>query len=608
MSHRPTIISNIWRAFSACRSWMSLLALSAASRDAAITVKRTKQAQSVTLCILSILLFSVNLCPQIQGNLPNVVDAVLDRAAGGVSGNITWPENIQIGDTVVLCYNTQPGVTYSLSDSLDANPWTLTAHTTTPAPQANTDVWMAYKKFTSTGAMTLTTTVVSGSGFIYLQGARFTGLGTLDGSVTTATVGAPAGSIGTMSTVQTTTNNQALLVSCGGGSSNPVGHLQLPGNTEHLANQVDALPSLAPEMTMLHTGVAGSQTATLNIWGGSSTFAMQTLAFAPSTILIADTNLPDAGTGVAYSAQLHCVGGTAGQTYSIVSGALPTGLSLNTATGAITGTPSGTTQTIGFACTDGTVTSATQNLTINVGPILGVPSTRTLSGSNPYTMNVQCGSTIVIFARGDKYVDFNGFVQAATGVNNKISDTFNSPVRRLVGRIPGNNSWPLVAYIVGPVTTAGTDTITVQNSLGGNTTSAVRTSLAVEVTGASVWDIGAAVSALTNSATGSFAASYTTLVNNTMLLVASDSNSSVGLSISAPFSPISSGGDVTGTTLYSASVISTPQSVTATTSFTGGSLNETAWDSLIIPLRPALPVPGCPVNFGTGEKFRRQIW
>lgn len=606
MSHRPTIISNIWRAFSACQWWMSLLVPSAASRDAAITVKRTKQAQSVTLCILSILLLSVNLCAQVQGNLPNVVDAAIDRTQS--AGVISWPENIAVNDTVVLCFNTDPSSTFSLADSLDANLWTITAKTTTPAPQASTDVWMAYKKFSTSGAMTVTLTETSGTGFFYMMGGRFAGLGTIDGSVAIQTAGSPVGNIGTISTTQTTTKNQALLVSCGAASSNPTGHLLLPNNTEQVANEATALPSVTPEMTMLHAGAAGSQTATLNIYGGTSTFAMQTLAFAPSAILIADTALPDAGTGVVYSAQLHCVGGTAGQTYSIVSGALPTGLSLNTTSGAITGTPSGTTQTVGFACTDGTVTSATQNLTLNVGPVLGVPSTRTLSGSNPYTMNVQCGSTVVVFARGDKFTDVQGFIQAATGVNNKISDTFNSPVRRLVGRIPGNNSWPLVAYIVGPIPTSGTDTITIANNQGGPTISATRTSLAVEVTGASVWDIGAAVSALTNSATGSFAASYTTLVNNTMLLVASDSNSSVGLSISAPFSPISSGGDVTGTTLYSASVISTPQSVTATTSFTGGSLNETAWDSLIIPLRPALPVPGCPVNFGTGEKFRRQIW
>jgi hypothetical protein len=47
----------------------------------------------------------------------------------------------------------------------------------------------------------------------------------------------------------------------------------------------------------------------------------------------------NASLGVAYSSSLKVTGGSSPYTYSIVSGSLPTGLTLNTTTGAITGTP-----------------------------------------------------------------------------------------------------------------------------------------------------------------------------------------------------------------------------------------------------------------------------
>jgi hypothetical protein len=48
---------------------------------------------------------------------------------------------------------------------------------------------------------------------------------------------------------------------------------------------------------------------------------------------------PTAHVGAAYSSTCPASGGTAPYTYSILSGALPAGLTLNTATGEISGTP-----------------------------------------------------------------------------------------------------------------------------------------------------------------------------------------------------------------------------------------------------------------------------
>lgn len=63
---------------------------------------------------------------------------------------------------------------------------------------------------------------------------------------------------------------------------------------------------------------------------------------APPTLTIttpAGSALPSGSVGSAYNTSLDATGGTGAHTWSITSGALPNGLSLNPATGAITGTP-----------------------------------------------------------------------------------------------------------------------------------------------------------------------------------------------------------------------------------------------------------------------------
>ena len=61
-------------------------------------------------------------------------------------------------------------------------------------------------------------------------------------------------------------------------------------------------------------------------------------ALAPQ-LLISTTSLPDGVLGTAYGATLQSTGGTAPVTWSLATGTLPSGLTLNSSTGAITGTP-----------------------------------------------------------------------------------------------------------------------------------------------------------------------------------------------------------------------------------------------------------------------------
>lgn len=62
----------------------------------------------------------------------------------------------------------------------------------------------------------------------------------------------------------------------------------------------------------------------------------------PNAVAITTTSLPNATQGQVYSQTIAAAGGVGALSYSIVSGTLPSGISLNGSTGALTGTPAAT--------------------------------------------------------------------------------------------------------------------------------------------------------------------------------------------------------------------------------------------------------------------------
>jgi large repetitive protein len=131
-----------------------------------------------------------------------------------------------------------------------------------------------------------------------------------------------------------------------GSSANPI-TLNLSGGA---ATSV-AVASAATHGTATASGTSISYTPTVG-YGGSDSFtytasngvgtsapATVTVTVSGPSITITPSSVPAAAVGSAYSQNVTAANGTGPYTYAISTGSLPAGLSLNTATGVLSGTP-----------------------------------------------------------------------------------------------------------------------------------------------------------------------------------------------------------------------------------------------------------------------------
>jgi hypothetical protein len=136
------------------------------------------------------------------------------------------------------------------------------------------------------------------------------------------------------------------------------------------------------------------------------------LTIAAGLIITTAPVLPNATIGVAYAVTISAAGGTPPYTWSVTNGSLPTGVTLNSSTGALTGTPTssgGSPFTIQVTVTDSASVTAAKQFTLTIGAALTITSgaalpqgtlgqaypTLTLAavgGSQPYRWLVSAGS------------------------------------------------------------------------------------------------------------------------------------------------------------------------------------------------------------------------
>jgi hypothetical protein len=89
-------------------------------------------------------------------------------------------------------------------------------------------------------------------------------------------------------------------------------------------------------------------------------------ATAPSVITIITTSFANGAVGTLYSQNLTAIGGASPYSWSIIAGRLPLGLSLNSATGQISGIPVyASTSTVTFGVTDSSLPRQTATVTLS---------------------------------------------------------------------------------------------------------------------------------------------------------------------------------------------------------------------------------------------------
>jgi parallel beta-helix repeat protein len=154
----------------------------------------------------------------------------------------------------------------------------------------------------------------------------------------------------------------------------------------------------------------------------SATQALSISITASTTPLaIATGSLPGGDTGVAYSSTLTASGGTKPYSWSIISGALPTGLSLNAGSGAISGTPASASQssfTVKVTDSSSPQKSATQALSISI--TASGPSVEIYPGQNVCDI-------VSEYPAGTTFVINPGTYRQQCVINAKSGDVFLGP-------------------------------------------------------------------------------------------------------------------------------------------------------------------------------------
>ncbi|MBU1345365.1 MAG: IPT/TIG domain-containing protein [Alphaproteobacteria bacterium] len=295
-------------------------------------------------------------------------------AAGGTTVTVTGAGFVA-GNTTVLLDGT------SVSDVTVNSETSLTF--TTPAHAA--------------GAVTLSVTTPNGAAS--LEGG-FTYVSVLEGPVAPAvSVEIAYGAAGTVTPVTT------------GGAAESLAIATPPAHGEATVSGL----SITYTPTAGYAG-ADSFTYTATNAGGTSVAATVTITVRPPTITLDETSLPDGQVGTAYSQTRPATGGTGPYVYSLSAGALPAGLSLDAATGEISGTPTAAVADAGF-------TIRAQDASTGEGPYEGLQAfTLTIAPARPAISAIapaggSTGGGTPVTITGSNFVPDDSYAVAFGGTN-----------------------------------------------------------------------------------------------------------------------------------------------------------------------------------------------
>ena len=168
--------------------------------------------------------------------------------------------------------------------------------------------------------------------------------------------------------------------------------LSLTASSGLISGTPSALVTAAPLTFKVTDSASPAQTTSVSL----------TLTVLPPPLTITTSSLHNGAVSSPYTQALAASGGTGSYTWALVSGALPNGLSLNSASGQITGTPTAPVNLtpLGFKVTDSAspAQTATTILTLTILPVQLSITTSSLPngvGGNPYsaTMVASGGTT-----------------------------------------------------------------------------------------------------------------------------------------------------------------------------------------------------------------------
>lgn len=244
-------------------------------------------------------------------------------------------------------------------------------------------------------------------------------------SITTATL--PGGTLGTA-------YSQALAASGGAGADTwSISSGSLPaGLTLSSAGVISGTPTgtvtgainFTVKVTDSETPTAQSATKALSI----------TISTAP--LSVTTTSLPTGVVGSTYSATLAAAGGAGSYSWAVTTGSLPAGLTLNTSTGAITGTPTASSATFTVTVTDGetpTPQTATKQLTITVNPKLAITTSSLSAGviGAAYSATLQATGGITTYS----WAVTSGSLPSGLSLNASTGAITGTPTGPQVGTI-----------------------------------------------------------------------------------------------------------------------------------------------------------------------------